>query len=141
MKTVRKLIAVCALLIAPAALADKQAEPELEGYCPVAYIDANKAIEGKPEHSANYKGKVYHFVNDEALQAFRKDPEKYLPEYAGWCAYGMAFGKKVEIDPEVFTVVDGKLYLNKNRAIGEKFEEDPQGWIAKADEEWKKLNM
>jgi len=60
---------------------------------------------------------------------------------AGLCAYGMAFGKKFEADPTVFSVVDGKIYLNKDAAIGEKFSADKAAFIAKADAEWKKIEM
>jgi YHS domain-containing protein len=111
----------------------------IEGYCPVCYLTENKAVKGSPEFSATHDGKTYNFTNRETLAAFEEDPEKYLPAYDGWCAYGMTFGQKVEVDPKVFSVVDGKLYLNKNRWIGRTFDKKQAEYIVKADQEWVKL--
>lgn len=115
------------------------AEPELDGYCVVCYISAGKAVKGVEEFSADHDGKTYYFVSQDALDAFKKSPEKFLPQYDGWCAYGMTFGKKFPVDPTVFSVVDGKLYLNKDEKVGEIFEKDEAKYIADADKEWAKM--
>jgi YHS domain-containing protein len=111
----------------------------INGYCLVCYISTNKAVKGSAEFTATHAGKTYHFVNKEAVSAFKKNPSKYLPAYDGCCAYGMTFGKKVEVDPTVFSIVNGKLYLNKNAKVGKTFEKDKAKHIAKADQEWAKL--
>lgn len=89
----------------------------LEGYCPVAYFAVNKPIKGKPQFALEYKDVIYYFVNADAAAEFRKNPEKYVPAYGGWCALGMAVGDKFPVDPTCFKIVDGKLNLflkNKN---------------------------
>ncbi len=83
----------------------------LEGYCPVAYFAAGKAVKGKPEYASQHNGVTYHLVSADARDAFEKDPEKYLPAYGGWCAFGMAVSDKFPIDPTNFKIVDGRLML------------------------------
>ena len=114
-------------------------KPALDGYCPVCYISAGKAVEGTKEFAAEHEGKTYYFVNADAMKAFQAEPEKFLPEYDGYCAYGMALGKKFESDPTVFSVIDGKLYLNKDESIGKKFNKEPKKLISQADTEWKAM--
>ena len=142
MKTLRKLlVASLALISGTLFAADEMAKPALDGYCPVCYVAVGKAVKGTAEFKAEHDGKTYFFVKQGALDAFNESPEKFLPAYDGLCAYGMAFGKKFEADPTVFSVVDGKIYLNKDAAIGEKFSADKAAFIAKADAEWKKIEM
>ncbi len=84
----------------------------LQGYDPVAYFTQNKAIKGKKELAAAAEGVTYYFGTAEDKELFKKDYKKYEPQYGGWCAYAMgATGEKVEIDPETFKIVGGKLYL------------------------------
>lgn len=138
MKLFKKLAAVMAILFSTALIL-QAAEPELDGYCVVCYISAGKALKGTQEFSADHEGKTYYFVSQDALDGFKKSPDKFLPQYDGWCAYGMSFGKKVPVDPTVFSVVDGKLYLNKDKKIGKKFEKNEAKYISDADKEWAKM--
>lgn len=138
MNPLKKFAAILALFFLSGSLLHA-AEPALDGYCVVCYSAAGKAVKGTKEFSAVHAGQTYYFVNQDALEAFEKNPAKYLPEYGGWCAYGMTLGKKFPVDPTVFTVTDGKLYLNKNKSVGKKFDKDTAKYIAKADEEWKKV--
>ncbi len=96
-------------------------------------------MEGSSEYQATYEGKTYYFNSAESVATFNADPEKYLPAYDGWCAYGVAVGAKVPVDPRVFSVVDGRLYLNKNRWVGRSFDKDQEGYIEKANENWPEL--
>lgn len=112
---------------------------ELGGYCPVAYIKNEQAIKGSKEFASTVDGKTYWFVSADAKALFDKEPNKYLPQYDGYCAYGMTFGKKFPVDPTVSAVVDGKLYLNKNADVGKKFNQDQKGYIQQADAKWAKL--
>lgn len=84
----------------------------IQGYDPVAYFLQGKAVKGNAQNQYVYDGVTYRFANKANLEQFKKDPLKYEPQYGGWCAYAMgATGEKVEIDPETFKIVNGKLYL------------------------------
>lgn len=134
MKSLFSILTVTAFLtISSSAFAGEYA---LDGYCPVCYLAANKAAKGTTEFKAEYKGQTYLFVNQGALDTFNADPEKYLPEYHGYCAYGMSLGKKFESDPTVFTVKDGSYYLNKDAEIAKLFHKDTADHIAKANIHW-----
>src|SRR5688572_23524968 len=88
----------------------------IQGYDPVAYFVNNKAIEGKKDITTVYNGITYRFATAKNRDAFKTNPAKYEPQYGGWCAYAMgAAGKKVEIDPATFKIVDDKLYLFYNK--------------------------
>ncbi len=85
----------------------------MHGYCPVSYFTENKAIKGNPAFQSSYLGEVYFFANERAKKTFDANPERYLPQFAGWCtlSLGGPYGKRILSDPEVFTIVDGKLYF------------------------------
>jgi len=86
----------------------------LEGYDAVSYFDG-KPLEGKSTFKTVYKGLVYKFASQGNLTKFTANPDKYEPAYGGWCAYAMGeSGEKVKVDPETFTILDGKLYLFYN---------------------------
>lgn len=87
----------------------------LQGYDPVAYFKSGKAVKGNPDLVFTYLGVTYQFATDMNRSAFKDHPEKYEPQYGGWCAFAMGdYGKKVEVDPETFKIVGGKLYLFYN---------------------------
>jgi YHS domain-containing protein len=115
------------------------------GYDPVAYFILNKAVKGKKELSYVYQGVTYRFSNGATLDAFKKHPEKYEPEYGGWCAYAMgAKGEKVSIDPETFKVINGKLYLFYHTYFNntlKTWNKDEAALKSKADVNWKKINQ
>ena len=84
----------------------------VKGYDVVSYVNDNKAVEGSKDNSVEHEGVTYYFATASNKDAFTENPEKFLPLYGGWCAYGVAAAKqKFPVDPEVFKVVDGKLYL------------------------------
>lgn len=121
------------------ASAEMEHTPELGGYCPVAYFKADKPLMGSAEFASEYNGKTYYLVNAGAKELFDANPEKFLPEYDGYCAYGMTKGKKFPVDPTVYSVVDGKLYLNKNADVGKLWVKDTQNYIKTADMKWAEL--
>ena len=87
----------------------------VEGYDPVAYLVQGKAMKGSVQITTTYKGATFRFSNTTHLALFKKDPEHYLPQYGGWCAYALgANNEKVEVDPETFKVKDGKVFLFYN---------------------------
>ncbi len=110
--------------------------PGLSGYDPVAYFTEGKATRGSGFHVTVRNGVTYVFASKEHKALFEKNPEKYLPLYGGYCAYGVAIAKKFVADPEVWTIVDGKLYLNLDRDIQQKWEKDIPGFIVKAEKNW-----
>lgn len=115
----------------------------IQGYDPVGYFTDGKAIKGKKELTASYQGVVYKFSSSENKEAFLKNPSKYEPQYGGWCAYAMgSAGEKVEINPETFKVIDGKLYLFYNAYFNntlKSWNKDQNNLKAKADNNWKKI--
>ncbi len=116
----------------------------LEGYCPVAYFAVNKPVRGKPEFASTHDGVTYYLVNANAKKAFDEEPEKYLPAYGGWCAFGMAVEDKFPIDPTKFKIVDGRLFVflkNKNVNALELWNKgDEKELIEKADAHWAKVS-
>lgn len=86
----------------------------IQGYDPVAYFTKNKALEGSSDITTTHKGVVYRFASQANKSLFKADPKKYEPEYGGYCAYAMADGDKVKVDPETFKIVDGRLFLFYN---------------------------
>lgn len=87
----------------------------IQGYDPVSYFKSNKAIQGKKELLLKYRNIIYYFSSKENLELFTKNPSYYEPQYGGWCAYAMGnTGEKVEINPETFKIIEGKLYLFYN---------------------------
>ena len=117
----------------------------LEGYCPVAYFAVNKPVKGKPEHASTHNGVTYHFVSAEAKQAFDTNPEKYIPAYGGWCAFGMTVQDKFPVDPRNFKIVDGQLMLflkNKNVDARDLWNQgDTKTLVAKANAHWKTVSQ
>jgi len=114
----------------------------LEGFDVVAYF-GSEAIKGKKEHTASYNETSYKFSTTENAEKFKNDPQKFIPQYGGWCAYAMAAkGKKVEVDPETFEIRDGKLYVFYNswgnNALS-KWVKDPVKYRKKADANWAKI--
>jgi len=114
----------------------------IEGYDPVAYIKQNKAIEGKKDIAETYMGTTYYFSSAANKEAFKAAPAMYEPQYGGWCAYAMgAKGEKVEVDPETFKVVGGKLYLFYNKFFNNTLKDwnkDEANLKAKANANWEK---
>lgn len=111
----------------------------LRGYCPVAYLAQGKAAVGSKEFRVEHLGQVYYCASDANRQAFLADPNKYLPQFGGLCtmALGGPYGKRIESDPTVFEVVDGKVYLfSSERAKRYYDKNDPAGVRKKAEELW-----
>jgi YHS domain-containing protein len=131
------LTLVAALSAAPALAGDvTHSTPGVSGYDPVAYFTDGKAMRGSGYHVATYEGIAYAFTSAAHKKAFEADPARYLPAYGGYCAYGVAVGKKFVADPEAWKIVDGKLYLNLDKGIQEKWEKDIPGYIEKASANW-----
>jgi YHS domain-containing protein len=115
----------------------------IQGYDPVAYFVQNKAVEGKANISYTHQNIVYRFSSAANLDLFKSNPDKYEPQYGGWCAYAMgAKGEKVEINPKTFKIINGKLFLFYNAFFNntlESWNEDEQRLHKAADLNWNKI--
>jgi hypothetical protein len=108
----------------------------LRGYDPVAYFDGGAPTRGIETISATYDGARYVFASEAHRQAFQADPQRYIPEFGGYCAIGTSFGEKVDADPETGRVVNGKLYVNFDKRAQALFNKDVPGTISRADQNW-----
>jgi len=130
-----------ALLFPAFALAQKaeinvQSGAAIRGYDPVAYHRELQPIKGSEEFTANWKGAVWRFSSARNRDLFKAEPEKYAPQYGGYCAYGVAGGYAVGIDPHAWSVVDGKLYLNYSPSVQASWKQDVPGFLRKANANW-----
>jgi len=83
----------------------------LQGYSPVSYLDLGLAQRGSKEYKSEYDKVIYYFTSEQQKRTFDADPEKYLPQYGGFCAFGIYAGAKFRPDPNKFIVKDGKYFL------------------------------
>ena len=110
----------------------------LSGYDPVAYFVASSPKKGLTEISAVHQGVTWRFENEANKAAFLAQPEKYAPQYGGYCAYAVSQGYTASADPTVWEIIDGKLYLNYNRSVGVSWSKQSQSYIASGDVNWAK---
>jgi YHS domain-containing protein len=108
----------------------------IRGYDAVAYFTQGKPVEGSPEHTADYNGAQWRFASAENRDLFTDDPEKYAPQYGGYCAWAVANNYTASTDPHAWTIKDGKLYLNFSKFVRTRWAIDKSGNIAKADVNW-----
>jgi len=111
----------------------------IKGYDPVAYFTQNRPVHGSAEFEYLWNGAKWRFGSQEDRDLFKSDPEKYAPKYGGYCAYAVSQGKTADIEPDAWTVLEGKLYLNLNKDVQRLWEKDMRGYIKKADENWPRM--
>ena len=111
----------------------------VHGYAVVAYFTQGQPAVGRARYSSAYNEATYQFINESNLKAFENDPEKYIPQYGGFCAFGAAEGGKFDGDPQLWRIVDGKLYLNLNEEIRSLWQEDIPGHIDIRDHNWPRI--
>ena len=122
-----------------AGLTAKGAPLALRGYDPVSYFAGGRPQLGKAQWSVEYGGGTYRFASKKNLRKFEDAPESFLPQFGGFCAYGVSVGAKFDGDPQVWRIVDGKLYLNLNGEIQKSWNADVEGAIQKAEGQWQKI--
>ena len=108
----------------------------LQGYDPVAYFTVGEPTKGNYTITSQYKDGTYWFSSEEHKAAFDADPEAYVPQYGGYCAFGAAMGFKFDGDPNYWKVVDGELFLNLSEDVQARWQEDIPGFIDLADNNW-----
>jgi YHS domain-containing protein len=111
------------------------------GYDVVSYHTAKKPLRGNGHYLAVHDGVTYLFANSENQATFEASPEKYVPAYGGYCAFGVSVGKKFVGDPEVWRLIDDKLYLNLDVAIQSQWLKDVPGRIKMAEAKWPKIKI
>lgn len=111
----------------------------IKGYDPVAYFTQKQAVKGLDHYKADYQGAVWQFASEGNKQMFLNDPEKYMPQYGGYCAYAVSRNTTASIKPKYFTIHEGKLYLNYNKGVMKKWLKDKDKYIDKANAVWPKI--
>ena len=137
----RLILVVVTVLVAGSALAAgpiniSRSGVAIGGYDAVAYHTMGKAVKGSPKFTTYWMHAAWHFANARHRDMFDVDPEKYAPAYGGYCAYGIAFGLKMRIDPKAWRIVDGRLYLNQTVDVQRAWEQDSFYYIEQGDKSW-----
>lgn len=133
------VLALCLLLSARQASAGQFYEHNglaIDGYDPVAYFEERTAVKGKDTLSYAYKGSTFVFASRSHLDLFVRTPERFAPQFGGFCAYGIAEGVKAKSEGDVWEIVDGKLYLNYDAQIQGKWKSQRGALIREAEAKW-----
>jgi YHS domain-containing protein len=113
----------------------------IKGYDPVAYFTKGKPVKGLNSNRFEWKGALWHFETAENKALFAQNPEKYAPQYGGYCAYGWTKGYAAKTEPDAWTIVDGILYLNYDKSIQSKWEKNIPNNIQQANENYQKTQV
>jgi YHS domain-containing protein len=140
----KTLVLTLSLLLAPSLAGAQPVNTDssglaLKGYDPVAYFTMGHAMAGDARYTATHEGATYRFASAAHRETFMKEASKYAPQYGGYCAFGVAGGYKVKIDPQAFTVRDGKLFLNYDTKVQARWLSDVPGYLAKSEANWSGL--
>lgn len=149
---IRHIIAALAITTVPAAALAPAASAEapiytstfsntaVQGYDPVAYFTDGAPVKGSKDFTTEYEGAEFRFSSAANRDAFIADPAAYAPQYGGYCAWAIADGKHAKGDADYWSIVDGKLYLNYNTSVQNKWNADRAGFIERADVQWPEVN-
>lgn len=129
------------LVVSPAAYAQTPEvyatkEGAIQGYDAVAYFTENKPVKGLKNFMFTYQQQDWYFSSAENLEKFKSSPATYTPQFGGYCAFGMSRGYKAKTDPQAWSIVDGKLYLNYNLDVRKIWNEKQEALIEKANQNW-----
>jgi YHS domain-containing protein len=108
----------------------------LRGFDAVAYFAVQSAVEGNPKYEYVWNGAKWLFSNSDNLEKFKKNPEAYAPQFGGYCSYAVSHGYTADGDPQIWKVVDGRLYLNYNQKAKEVWEKDMNTLIEEGQKNW-----
>jgi len=129
------LVVNSALAIKPIYSGGKE-RAAIRGYDPVAYFTENAPVKGSSEFSTEHLGATWFFASEANKQLFINNPEKYTPQYGGYCAYAVSRNSSASIKPEFFTIENDKLYLNYSNSVYKKWVKDKKKYIKDADKNW-----
>lgn len=111
------------------------------GYDVVAYFESSMAVKGTNEFSTNWNGGTWLFSSNQNLERFKADPGRFAPQYGGFCAFGTSDGHKAPTQPDAWTIVGDKLYLNYNKDVKAQWLKDTADYIKKANQNWPKVKV
>lgn len=111
----------------------------IKGFDTVAFFTAEKAIEGNPEYSFIWNGAKWYFSSAENMEKFKAAPDAYAPQFGGYCSWAVSHGYTADGDPNAWKVVDGRLYLNYNQKVKEKWELEQQKLIEDGTKNWEEF--
>ena len=112
----------------------------LDGYDAVAFFTDNKPVMGDAAFQFKYQDAIYYFVSEQHLDLFKSDPEKYKPQFGGWCAYAVSLGRIAPINVNTFSIVDNRLVIQHNDRAVKGWNKDVAGNLSKADKYWPKVS-
>ena len=144
----RRFIIALGVAAALPVFADSKADPinkssngvAIKGYDAVAYFTESKAVKGSSAFSYEWMNSTWLFASAADRDEFARNPEKYAPQYGGYCAYGVSQGHTAPIDPEAWTIVEGKLYLNYSKGVKKTWSEAVPKHIDEANRNWPGLH-
>jgi YHS domain-containing protein len=113
-----------------------QSGKAIRGYDPVAFFTENKPVKGEDKFVYKWNNADWYFSSQKNLDLFKASPEKYAPQYGGYCAFGLSNGYKAPTDADAWTIENGKLYLNYNTDVREMWKKEKKDRIEKADKNW-----
>ena len=145
--TRRALVAAALVLAAPLAAAAKSppvytgwlSSTAVGGHDPVAYFTDGKPVAGSASITHQWNGVTWRFASEKNRELFKASPEKYAPQYGGYCAWAVSQGYTAKGDPNHWKIVDGKLYLNYDAKVQRNWEQDVPGHITSANRNWPKV--
>ena len=108
----------------------------IKGYDTVAYFTEAKALIGSEDFQYLWRDGKWNFTSAKHRAMFIANPEKYAPQFGAYCALGVSMNAAVEADPEAWTIVDGKLYMNYSLEFRDKWRGDKEKNIEKANAAW-----
>ncbi len=136
----RKLLIICMLLLANVVCAEpaifSNNDGAIRGYDPVAYFNQAQPVKGQRDITFEYQGATWYFANTANRDLFVGDPEKYSPQYGGYCAYGLSKDYLVPTDPQAWEIHQGKLYLNHSVPVLQTWRKDIPGYLTKSEANW-----
>ena len=108
----------------------------IRGYDPVAYFTESKPVKGNKSYRVKWKGATWQFASQANLNRFKANPARYAPQYGGYCAWAVSHGYTASTQPDAWSIENGKLYLNYNRSVREKWLQNPRRHIRQGDANW-----
>jgi hypothetical protein len=136
------IVLVAAIVVVPTTIRSVSAEPNrvaIKGYDPVAYFTEGRPVPGKPDYQHVWQDAQWRFSSAANRDLFASSPDRYAPQYGGFCALGITNGMKAEVDPQAWTIVDGRLYLNYSQDARDRWRQNAMAHIKAADEKWTAL--
>jgi len=108
----------------------------INGYDPVAYFTDGKPVKGESQFQLKWNNATWQFASKKNLEKFKSQPEKYSPQFGGFCSFGVSKGYKVKSEPDACTIVNNKLYLNYNLQVKDDWSKDRDNLISVAEKKW-----